>query len=231
MRPQDSEKFDRWMNFIYKTVYHEPDTPKFHQVLIDKVIHDIVLPLDLDKDCTVYDIGCGSGYFMEKMREEGYANLTGLTMDDDDIAICNSKQLTALKQDFTFSDLASDSADLIFCRQAIEHSMFPMLTLLEFNRIAKLGSKIYIEVPAPDMDRKHEDNLNHFSIMGLKMWKALFDRAGFFVDYAEPYDFGITDEIASGIFVDQKERFYVCLLTKTADIMTRDPNIININNI
>ena len=231
MRPQDIEKFDQYMGFIYKTVYHEPDTPNFHHVLIDKIVQDIVLPLDLAKDSTVYDIGCGSGYFMEKMRDAGYANLIGLTMDDADIANCNAKQLTVLKQDFTFSDIESSSVDLIFCRQAIEHSPFPVLTLMEFNRIAKLGSKVYIEVPAPDMDRKHEENFNHFSIMGLKMWKALFDRTGFHIDYAEPYDFSVTDEIASGIFVNQNERFYVCLLTKKVDILNQDSKIININNL
>ena len=208
------ERFERYVKMIHDTVYHEPSTPAFHNQLIDSVNREIIDPLDLPKDSVVLDMGCGSGYWLETMRDRGYTNIRGVTMDDTDIAQCVSKGLTVSKQDMTFTDFADEELDLLFCRHALEHSPFPMLTLYEFNRITKTGATVYVEVPAPNQDRKHEDNQNHYSILGNKMWDSLFSRAGFRVEMFNEFKFELDDEIAPSIIVHQTETFYVYRLTK-----------------
>ena len=100
--------------------------------------------------------------------------------------------------------------DLIWCRHALEHSVYPLFTLLEFNRVLKMGGKLYVEVPAPDLERRHEFNNNHFSVMGTVMWQALFQRTGFSID--------ISHEINLSLQVTEQkeipEKFFCYVLTK-----------------
>lgn len=218
MRQEDFDKFNRYMELMHFTIYHEPSTPNFHNRLIDKVLDEMIFPLDLPKDAVILDMGCGSGYFLSRMKETGFYNLRGITMDDEDIAECKALELDVSKQDMTFTDLPDGELDLLFCRHCLEHSPFPSFTLLEFNRLLKVGGHLYIEVPAPNQDRKHENNLNHYSIMGEKMWNSLFSRACFNIDKFDEFQFNLTDEIAPGIMVDQIETFYIYKLTKTQNI-------------
>lgn len=203
---------------IHATVYHEPDTPNFHGKIIDTVNGDIIFPLNMPKDSRILDIGCGSGYWMETMRSQGFTNVHGITMGDEDIQNCLDKGLSVTREDFTFTDQPDGSVDFIYCRHALEHSPAPIMTLLEFNRIMKMGARGYIELPAPDQDRKHEDNLNHFSILGKTMWHKLFLRAGLDVKWTFDYSFDLTDEIAPGIMVDQKETFYMFTIEKIVEL-------------
>jgi SAM-dependent methyltransferase len=212
------ERFQKYLQLVHNTVYHEPDTPAFHNRIIDSILVEVIDPLDLPKDSRILDMGCGSGYFLEQMRDRGFTNCVGVTMDEKDIQFCHEKGLTVFKQDMTFTDFENGEFDFLFCRQALEHSPCPALTLCEFNRIVKEGGQLYIELPAPDQDRKHEENFNHYSILGKRMWNQLFDRACFHTDIFNEFKFGLTDEIAPGINVEQTETFFVYKLTKTQTI-------------
>ena len=214
----NQERFERYLSICQRTIYHEPDTPNFHNKIIDMILDDVILKESMPSDSIILDIGCGSGYFMQRMVNGGYTNVHGIAYDDQDIQECQTKGLSASKQDFTFTDFPDSHSDFIWCRHAIEHSPFPLFTLMEFNRIAKMGSSVYIEVPAPDVDRKHEWNSNHYSIMGLEMWKALAEYAGFHIKWHYTHNFQLKDEIADGIFVDQNEVFFSLMLTKAREL-------------
>jgi SAM-dependent methyltransferase len=110
-----------------------------------------------------------------------------------------------------------ESVDFIFLRHALEHSPYPIISLMEYNRVLKQGSKIYIEVPAPDCERKHEYNLNHYSILGGAQLTALLDRTGFTVDKFDIVELDLLDTPRDS---DQeptkyKEQYYCILATKT----------------
>ena len=85
---------------------------------------------------------------------------------------------------------------------------------MEYNRVLKQNSKIYIEVPAPDCERKHEYNLNHYSIFGAAQLSALLERTGFNVDTFNILEFNLEIPGADGENVPVKERFYCILATK-----------------
>lgn len=68
----------------------------------------------------------------------------------------------------------------IWARHSLEHVINPFETLLAFKRLLDIGGGgyVYIEVPAPDTACEHENNPNHYSVLGDKMWKSLFEKAG-----------------------------------------------------
>ena len=90
--------------------------------------------------------------------------------------------------DITFTGLDKDYANHIWCRHCIEHSPFPYLTLLEFNRIMKKDGYLYLEMPAPDQPAIQEHKQNHYSILPKEMWASLLIRSGFKIKTFETID-------------------------------------------
>jgi hypothetical protein len=88
---------------------------------------------------------------------------------------------------------------------------------MEYNRVLKQGGKLYIEVPAPDCDRRHEFNANHYSILGASQLAALLQRTGFSIDQFNNFEFdlqlGNVDE--KGELIKSREKYYCIVATKT----------------
>ena len=128
----------------------------------------------------ILDLGCGPGYFMDQMKKREYTNVTGVTLSPGDIKICEDKGHKIAKYDLSFlpqkDGYFDESVDFIFLRHALEHSPYPIFSIMEYNRVLKQNGKIYIEVPAPNCDRRHEWNLNHYSILGEQQLAALLTR-------------------------------------------------------
>jgi SAM-dependent methyltransferase len=111
---------------------------------------------------------------------------------------------------------ADESVDLLFCRHSLEHSPFPYITLIEYNRVLKPCGVLYVEVPAPDCELAHERNRNHFSIMGRQMWLSLLERTGFDVEWHE-YEFPVNFADDRGT-VQERYYIFVCRRRRPMDI-------------
>ena len=177
-------------------------------------------PLNLKKDAHILDLGCGPGYFLDAMKERGYTNLVGVTLSPGDIKLCESKGHVVKPYDLTFlpqkDGYYDESVDFIFLRHALEHSPYPIFSLMEYNRILKQGGKIYIEVPAPDCERKHETNLNHYSILGSTQLAALIDRTGFTINAFNTLEFDLAvGQDEGGNKIEAREKYYCIVATKT----------------
>ena len=199
-------------------IYDEGLSP-MHDSLTKQILEKYIDPLNIPKDAAILDLGCGPGYFLDGMKTRGYTNLTGVTLSPGDVAICESNGHTIKKFDLSFLPQAQgyydESVDFIFLRHALEHSPYPIFSLMEYNRVLKQFGKIYIEVPAPDCDRKHEYNLNHYSILGENQLAALLTRTGFNIDQFNNLEFDI-----NGVNPDTnepfvaREHFYCIVATK-----------------
>jgi SAM-dependent methyltransferase len=207
--------YNEWLYTAH--IYDEGDS-QMHETLTAQVITKYVDPLNLPKDAKILDLGCGPGYFLDGMKERGYTDVTGVTLSPGDIKICENKGHTIKKYDLSFlpqkDGYHDESVDFIFLRHALEHSPYPIFSLMEYNRILKQGAKIYIEVPAPDCDRKHEWNLNHYSILGQNQLAALLARCGFDADIFNNLEFTLQGKNEKGEDYNAKEVFYCIVATK-----------------
>jgi SAM-dependent methyltransferase len=215
----DLIKLKFYNEWLYTAHIYDEGESGFHKQLTTQVVKEYIDPLNLPKDAVVLDLGCGPGYFLDEMKERGYTNVTGVTLSPEDIKLCESKGHTIKAYDLSFLPQSEgyydESVDLIFLRHALEHSPYPIFSLMEYNRILKQNGKIYIEVPAPDCDRKHEFNLNHYSIFGHNQLAALIQRTGFGIDVFKDFSFNLTvGQDEEGKPVEAKETYYTIVATK-----------------
>lgn len=217
----DLVKLKLYNEYLYTSHMKEDGESTLHQGLTTKIVEKYIDPMNLPKDAAIIDLACGPGYFLDEMKKREYTNVTGITLNSVDVEICEGKGHSIKKYDMSFlpqkDGYYDESIDFIFSRQALEHSPYPIFSLIEYNRVLKQGSKIYIEIPAPDCDRKHEFNLNHYSIFGQTQLLALLQRAGFKVDIIEAVEFGIgipghLNE--DGSLKEFKERYFCIIATK-----------------
>jgi len=177
----EHKKFEQYTQMALSSVYAEQEEGNFHTKLIPEVVKHFFTPLNIPKHAYVLDIGCGQGTFMDIMQELDYPNTVGITYSKEDHHACEQKSHCVLNCDMSDMPVPSEVVDFIWCRQALEHSPYPLFTLYEFNRVLKKGGLTYIEVPSPNCKRLHELNANHYSILGAEMWASLMGKAGFMV--------------------------------------------------
>jgi len=214
----DLIKLKFYNEWLYTAHIYDEGTSPMHEKLTGEIVNKYIDPLNLPKDSKILDLGCGPGYFLDAMKERGYTDLTGVTLSPGDIEICEKNGHTIKKYDLSFlpqkDGYYDESVDFIFLRHALEHSPYPIFSLMEYNRILKQGSKMYIEVPAPDCERQHEFNLNHYSILGHTQLVALLTRCGFTIDEFNNLEFDIQGKTDTGEEFSAKEKFYCIMVTK-----------------
>jgi len=136
---------------------------------------------------TILDAGCGQGLALEIFTSKG-ANPTGITFGQDYFK-CKEKGFKVYEMDQSFLDFEPQSFDIIWCRHALEHSLFPLFTLEGFYEVLKDDGVLYVEVPAPSTSAFHEKNPNHYSCFTAAVWVSLFEKSGFMIKEAINLDF------------------------------------------
>jgi SAM-dependent methyltransferase len=216
----DIVKLRFYNDWLYNNHIYDEGDSEFHKSLTTQVVETYIDPMNLAKDAHILDLGCGPGYFLDEMKDRGYTNVHGVTLSPGDIKICEDKGHAIKKYDLSFlpqkDGYYDESVDFIFIRHALEHSPYPIFSLMEYNRVLKQGSKIYIEVPAPDCERKHEFNLNHYSILGHNQLAALLIRCGFDIDNFNNLEFelNVPNPENPTEAMKVKEKYYCVVATK-----------------
>ena len=215
----DLVKLKFYNEWLYTAHIYDEGNSQMHERLTEEMIKKYIDPLNLPKNAKILDLGCGPGYFLDGMKQREYTDVVGVTLSPGDIKICEDKGHKIAKYDLSFlpqkDGYFDESVDFIFLRHALEHSPYPIFSLMEYNRVLKQGSKMYIEMPAPDCERGHEYNLNHYSILGQNQLAALITRCGFDIDVFNNLEFEVggvnsqTNEEFKAI-----EKFYCIVVTK-----------------
>lgn len=173
---RDYKNIDSYLNKLAGQIYRQPED-EGHSGLAYKVINHWMSRLT---GCEkVLDLGCGEG-FCAPFFETWGIEYEGVTLGDDYL-FAKETGRNIRKMDFSFLDYSDKQFDLLFSRHSLEHSPFPLLTLMEWRRVSKqwLG----VVVPAPEW--YGYVGKNHYYVLNQEQWVNLMDNAGWNVIWNE----------------------------------------------
>jgi len=165
---------NKYLDELTQDVYEQPDDIGHSSMAKDIIFKWVSDRTDIS---TVVDMGCGTGFCCQFFSQLGKQYL-GV-----DVGM-SSIQPPIVQRDFTFSGFPESSFDLVFSRHSLEHSPFPLLTLMEWHRI----SKKYLLVVLPNPGYYTYVGRNHYSVLNIRQVKWLLRRSGWFIeqrDYSE----------------------------------------------
>lgn len=166
---RDYNNIDRYLNRLYGDIYEQPEDAG-HTRLARKVIDQWMSRMTTCR--SVLDVGAGQG-FCQDMFERWGVKYQGVALGED-VVKAQEKQRNVVRMDFTFLEYDDNSFDLIFARHALEHSPMPLLTLMEWARVAK--NWLGIVLPAPEWYTYKGQN--HYSVMNMEQIHNLLDVSG-----------------------------------------------------
>lgn len=163
------DNIDRYINKLYADIYEQPEDVG-HLKLAQKVVTHWMSRLTTCH--SVLDVGCGQG-MCQFMFEQWGTRYEGIALGED---VVKAQELgrNVKRMDFSFLDYPDNSFDLIFARHAWEHSPMPLITAMEWNRVAT--NWLGVVLPAPEW--YGFVGRNHYSVMTMEQAKNLLDVAG-----------------------------------------------------
>ena len=162
--------FNLYLNELMEDIYEQPPDPG-HTEATQAIITKWASKLHGVK--TVLDVGCGQG-FAQPMFEAIGMTYTGVCLGDD-FQAAEKSGYSVYEDDFSFlPGWQDDTFDLIFARHSLEHSPMPLLTLMEWHRVAKT----YMILVTPTPRHWTWAGRNHYSVMVAYQLQALLERSG-----------------------------------------------------
>lgn len=166
---RDYTYIDKYLDELEQDIYEQPPD-EWHTRMAADVINKWIPRLE---DCkTVLDMGCGQGFCMELFNNHSMYYL-GFTLGND-VELGLKRGNNVQKENFMFLSLEDNTFDLVFSRHSLEHSPMPLLTLMEWHRVAKK----YLCLIMPKPSAFGFGGRNHYSVLTVEQIKSLLDRSG-----------------------------------------------------
>jgi len=167
-------RIETYLDKLIGQVYPQPQDPKHTLWAVESVLE---FAGRADGVYSVLDLGCGEAFLQPYFENYG-CEYVGICIGED-YRVALQAGRNVLKGDFSFLPFEDDSYDLLYSRHSLEHSPMPLLTLMEWHRVAKK----YLAVVVPSIEFVGYTGKNHYYVLNQEQWKNLFDVAGFDVIY------------------------------------------------
>ena len=117
----DLIKLRFYNDWLYNNHFYDEGESGYHKDLTTQFVKKYIDPLKLPKKANILDLGCGPGYFLDEMKSRKYTNVTGVTLSQGDINLCESKGHNIKQYDLSFVPEPDDTVDLIFLKIGRAH--------------------------------------------------------------------------------------------------------------
>ncbi|KKN62761.1 hypothetical protein LCGC14_0508800 [marine sediment metagenome] len=166
--------FDAYLSELAQDIYPQPEDAG-HRAWAEDAINRYYETAAKESTKNVLDIGCAAGFCKPLFAQVGLHDWTGVTRGED-YAIAKAVGLNVHEADMTFLPFPDNSFDLLFARHVLEHSPFPLITLMEWQRVSIKW--LYLIAPAPEYWTYA--GRNHYSMMNNVQIEWYLKRAGWF---------------------------------------------------
>lgn len=163
------EHINEYLDELAGDVYSQPEDFGHTQMAIE-VFDAWIAPLELDN---VLDVGCGAEAFMERYFVNRGIAYAGISIGDD-VVTAQAAHKNVFEMDMSFLTIVDDSINLVWARHVLEHSPFPLLTLMEWHRV----SSHWLCLIMPNPEYFTDAGRNHYSVFSAHHIAWLLRRAG-----------------------------------------------------
>ncbi|HEX9047177.1 MAG TPA: class I SAM-dependent methyltransferase, partial [Verrucomicrobiae bacterium] len=137
------------MNKDYEKIYHEVEAAHWWFVARRDLVKELVCRAAPNRAAAILEIGCSGGPLLRQLRESGYANLTGIDISAEAIALCQERQLGRVAvMDAQQPDFPPESFDVITASDVLEHLADAPRALAAWQALLRPGGAAIIFVPA-----------------------------------------------------------------------------------
>lgn len=166
---RDYTHIDKYLNELAGDVYAQP-FDDWHMQMSEDVLHQWIIGLGLE---SVIDIGCGATAISEPFFTENGIHYTGISLGEDAQTAQNFGK-NVFDMDMSFLTFPDEVFDLVWARHVLEHSPMPVLTLMEWHRVARK----WLCLIMPNPTHFTYVGRNHYSVMEPHHIVWLLRRAG-----------------------------------------------------
>lgn len=166
---RDYKYIDQHITKLYQDIYEQPEDVG-HTRLAQKAIDYWMSRMTTCR--SVLDVGAGQGMCQPMFERWGVA-YEGVALGEDVIKAQELNRNVKM-MDFNFLEYPDNHVDLVFARHSLEHSPMPVISLMEWGRVAK--NWLGIILPAPEWYTFV--GRNHYAVMPMEQIKHLLDIAG-----------------------------------------------------
>jgi SAM-dependent methyltransferase len=155
----------------------------YHQKFFRKQF--IPLIKDFNKEASIIEFGCGPGKELQLLKDEGYYNLFGVDISEEQIQEAKSRNLNVELMDiFNFFKINKKKYDIIFAIDFIEHfHKKELVNLFEgFNKILNESGVLILRTPNGEglfPGRIIYGDLTHLTIFNTYSLTQILQKTGF----------------------------------------------------
>lgn len=156
------------------------------------------LPRPQDTKLALLDVGCGAGYFLEKLDGRIFSK-NGLEVNEEGVAACRKKDIHVVKGGIASAGFERDSFDAVTLWHVLEHLENPARCLQDVGKILKTGGVLALCTPNTEsLAARHGRDLwfhldapRHLALFNRRNLSELLEREGFEVKAARrlPWEF------------------------------------------
>lgn len=150
---RDWKRIDQYLTNLTQDIYEQPED-EGHTFLANRFVQWMNVP-----GCeSVLDVGCGTGFCEPFFMSRGI-HYAGICLGKD-FHVGRKLGHNIVEMDFNFIEFSENAVDMVFARHSLEHSPFPIISLMEWHRVA---SK-YLGLVMPNPDNYTYVGRNHYSV-------------------------------------------------------------------
>lgn len=171
---RDYRHIDRFLTELQSDVYPQPPDVDTQGLIVQLAKQWLPRLTDLD---SILDVGCAQGQAIPVLGK--YCDsVIGATLGSDAI-IASQEGHHVYQADMTFLPFGEGEFKLLWCRHVLEHSPMPLLTLMEWHRVARQWC--ICVVPSVEIHGYGDASGQHYYVLHQEQWENLFQRAGWHV--------------------------------------------------
>jgi SAM-dependent methyltransferase len=108
------------------------------------------------KNIDILEVGCGPGYFIKALNENGFMQVTGYEISNEAISEASKMGIALQKRDILKSNNTENKYDLVISWATIEHTLNPQLFFDSLMKYLRPGGYLLIDTGIADtfFDRK-----------------------------------------------------------------------------